>query len=461
VIARGLAMLAKVTTRLPLDPAELAGLESMSLRARVVVEGAYAGLHRSPHAGGSVEFAEHKEYAPGDDIRHLDWKVAARTDRYTVKRFEDETEMRTYLVLDTSASMGYRGAEAGPGVSKLEWASWLAAAVAYVAGQQGDPAGLLLVDDDVRTTLPPRTRPGHLPDVLAALEAVRPAGRSDVERGLLRTLEMAERRSLVLVFSDLLDAPMGLELRLRQLRTRGHDVVLFHIMHPDEVELPGDDLTHFEGWNRATADASSPIHVSCARPSGAPRRRSENTGAERASRAASNTTRNIDHTASRGVACASRGAHGRPRRTAQPQDGGVVSFLAPRCFSGCWRRRIPPLVHLIGGGGARGPVAVRGDAAAPGRRTRGVARRRLRELLLLVTRTAVAAALPIVFRPARLRRRRRCPAAATRPQAAVVVLDDSASLRRHAGGGGTVFDAARAKARDLVTHFDPPRKPPW
>jgi uncharacterized protein (DUF58 family) len=225
-----------------LDPLELAKLTSLSVRARVVVEGAFAGLHHNRHAGSSIEFAEHKEYAPGDDIRHLDWKALARVDRYYIKRFEDETEMRTYLLLDTSASMGYRRR----GVSKLEYGSTLCAAISYLLGQQGDPAGLLMFDEKTRHYLPPRTRPGHVRDLLALLEAAFAAGRTDPDRALAQVGELAERRSLVLLFTDLLDAAPTLIDRLRQLRGRGHDVVVFHLLDPDEIELPMDDLTHFE-----------------------------------------------------------------------------------------------------------------------------------------------------------------------------------------------------------------------
>jgi uncharacterized protein (DUF58 family) len=225
------------------DATELAKLATLAIRARVVVEGAYAGQHHNRHAGSSIEFAEHKEYAPGDDVRHIDWKAVARVDRYYIKRFEDETEMRTYLLLDTSASMGYRRRT----VSKLEYGGMLCAALAYLLGQQGDPAGLLLFDERTRHYLPPRTRPGHVRDLLALLEAAFPAGRTDADRALAQVGEIAERRSLVLLFSDLLDTPLELGGRLRQLRARGHDVVLFHLLDPDEIDLDLQDLTHFEG----------------------------------------------------------------------------------------------------------------------------------------------------------------------------------------------------------------------
>jgi uncharacterized protein (DUF58 family) len=230
---------------LALDPVDLARLSSMSLRARVIVEGAFAGMHHNPHAGTSIEFAEHKEYAPGDDLRHMDWKAVARVERYYIKRFEDETEMRTFLLVDGSASMGYKRA----GVSKLEYASYLAAALGYLLAQQGDPAGLVVFDERTRQYLPPRTRGGHIRDLLLALEATYAAGRTEPGRALAHVGELADRRSLVVLMTDLLDAPEDLTDRLRQLRSRGHDVALFHLLDPDEVELPVDelDLTEFVG----------------------------------------------------------------------------------------------------------------------------------------------------------------------------------------------------------------------
>jgi len=228
---------------LALDPVDLARLGSMSVRARVIVEGAFAGMHQNPHAGSSIEFSEHKEYAPGDDIRRIDWKAVGRRDRYYIKRFEDETEMRTFLLVDSSASMGY----GRKGVSKLTYASYLAAALAYLLAQQGDPAGLVLFDEKTRQYLPPRTRGGHIRDLLVALEAAYPAGRTEPGRAVAEVGEIADRRSLIVLFSDLLDAPADLADRLRQVRSRGNDVVLFHVLDPDEVELPFDDVTDFEG----------------------------------------------------------------------------------------------------------------------------------------------------------------------------------------------------------------------
>jgi uncharacterized protein (DUF58 family) len=245
--------------KLALDPADIARLGSMSVRARVIVEGALAGMHQNPHAGASIEFSEHKEYAPGDDIRRIDWKAVGRVDRYYIKRFEDETEMRTFLLVDASASMGYgratrrreprnlSGGSDDPVVTKLDYASYLAAALAYLLAQQGDPAGLLLFDEKTRQYLPPRARGGQIRDLLATLEAAYPAGKTEPGRALGYIGEIAERRSLVVLFTDLLDAPADLPDRLRQLRSRGNDVVLFQLLDPDEIDLPFDELTHFEG----------------------------------------------------------------------------------------------------------------------------------------------------------------------------------------------------------------------
>jgi uncharacterized protein (DUF58 family) len=242
-----------------IDAQDLANLASLELRARVIVEGAFSGMHHNLHPGTSVEFTEHKEYAPGDEIRRIDWKAVGRVDRYYVKRFEDETEMRTYLAIDTSASMGY--GRRGP--TKLTYAGYLAAAVSYLIGKQGDPAGLMLFDEGTRHYLPPSTRPGQIREIFRLIEGASPAGTTDPARALGQLGELLDKRSLVLFFSDMLDAePEGgpplrrreaaaargpVAERLRQLRARGHDVVLFHLLDPDEVELPFEDLTFFQG----------------------------------------------------------------------------------------------------------------------------------------------------------------------------------------------------------------------
>jgi uncharacterized protein (DUF58 family) len=226
-----------------LDADTLARVQTMALRARMVVEGALTGLHRAPHFGSSVEFAEYKEYSPGDEIRHIDWKAYGRFDKYYVKRFEQETELRAYLYVDCSGSMGY----AGDGRrSKLVVASYLAASLAYLLVRQQDQAGLLAFGAKAHTYIPPRGRPQHLSDLLAALEDVTPSGPTDLAKALDQLTEVARRRAMLIVLSDLFDSNPSVLDRLRQLRARGHDVIVFHVLDADETDFPFDGLTVFE-----------------------------------------------------------------------------------------------------------------------------------------------------------------------------------------------------------------------
>ena len=227
-----------------LDAAAIARLGDLELRARVVVEGALAGLHRSPHHGASVEFAEHKRYAPGDDIRRIDWKAYGRVDRYYVKRFEEETELRAYLVLDCSASMGY-GADGRP--SKLVYGSQVAAGLAHLILRQRDQAGLVAFAETIRHYLPPRARPGQLRELLTTLAGLVPDGRTDLRGALDYVAQVARRRSLIVLLSDLLDGGDDAVRLLRGLRARRHDVVLLHLLDGDELELPFRGPTCFVG----------------------------------------------------------------------------------------------------------------------------------------------------------------------------------------------------------------------
>jgi uncharacterized protein (DUF58 family) len=230
-----------------LDPVALGKLKNLELRARSVVEGTLSGLHKSPHHGASVEFAEHKEYSAGDEIKHIDWKAYGKFDKYYVKRFEQESELRAHLLVDTSASMGYRGA----GLSKLEYAQVLAASLAYLLLKQKDQVGLIAFAERLRGYLPPRARPGHLADLLDALESIAPDGRTDLSRALAHVSEVAQRRSLIVVLSDLLHFDESEKVRdvkhlLRGLRARQHDVVVLHLLDHDELTLPFDGTTWFE-----------------------------------------------------------------------------------------------------------------------------------------------------------------------------------------------------------------------
>jgi uncharacterized protein (DUF58 family) len=190
-----------------LDPVVLAKLATLKWRVRAITEGILTGLHKSPHHGQSIEFAEHKEYAPGDEIRHIDWKAYAKFDKYYVKRFEQETNLRAWLVVDASASMGYRGAEER--LSKLEYSSALAASLAYLLVRQQDAAGLAVVDRAVVKSIPPRAAPSHLAAIVDTLGALQARGETRLGAAVDFLVERAQRRSSVVVFSDLFDRTSG------------------------------------------------------------------------------------------------------------------------------------------------------------------------------------------------------------------------------------------------------------
>jgi uncharacterized protein (DUF58 family) len=226
-----------------LDPAVLAKLGGLKLRVRAITEGVLTGLHRSPHHGQSVEFAEHREYAPGDELRHLDWKAWGKFDRYYVKRYEQETNLRAHLVVDASGSMGFRGKE--DRLSKLEYASALAASMTWLLVRQQDAAGLVIVSDKVVRAIPPRAAASHVSNVVAALEQATPAGETRLGAALDWLVENSRRRAVVAVFSDLLDADADVMKRIAQLAKRKHEVTLFHVLDPAELEFPYDDPTLF------------------------------------------------------------------------------------------------------------------------------------------------------------------------------------------------------------------------
>ena len=225
-----------------LDPLTVARLSNMALRARYVVEGVLTGLHKSAHMGSSVEFVEHKEYSPGDEIKHIDWKVLGRSDKLYVKQFEDETNLRAYLMVDASASMAY----ASGGVSKLQYATYAAAALAYLMFQQTDAVGLALFGESIRHYIPALSKLSHLPVVMQALEQAEPQGRADIAQALDELSERVKRRGLVILFSDLLDDPAPALKALKLFRHRRHEMIVFHVLDPDEIEFPFDKTTLFK-----------------------------------------------------------------------------------------------------------------------------------------------------------------------------------------------------------------------
>ncbi|MCL4812952.1 MAG: DUF58 domain-containing protein [Vicinamibacteraceae bacterium] len=240
-----------------LDPAVLARIGSLELTARVIVEGFLQGLHRSPFRGSSVEFAEYRQYMPGDDPARIDWKVLARSDRYFVKKFEQETNQPCHLLLDASASMDF----GSTGITKLRYGTWLTAALAFLLNRQRDAVGLTVFDDEVRASVAPGLRPGHVRHLLAALDRTRPGLRSNLARPLNRLAETMTRRGLVVLVSDLLDEVEPTVQALRHLRFKGMEVIVFQLIDPAERELPYTRSARFVDPESAGAVVTSPAAV--------------------------------------------------------------------------------------------------------------------------------------------------------------------------------------------------------
>jgi uncharacterized protein (DUF58 family) len=240
------------------DPAIIARLGTMELKARTVVEGFLAGLHRSPYKGFSVEFAEYRQYLPGDDLNTLDWKVYARSDRHYVKKFEEETNLDCHLLLDVSASMGYTGAAP---MSKVEYGSVLAASLALLMNRQRDATGLIAFDDRIRFRLPAGARAGHLHALLLALEKMAPGSQSNVARPLQQLAEALVKRSLVVLISDLLDDPESVIKGLRYLRFRGSDVIVFQVLDPNELTFPFRGASRFRDLESAEEVLAEPTAI--------------------------------------------------------------------------------------------------------------------------------------------------------------------------------------------------------
>ncbi len=224
-----------------LDPAIVARLGTLDLKARAIVEGFLSGLHRSPFKGFSVEFAEYRQYLHGDDLATLDWKVYAKTDRYFVKKFEEETNLDCHIMLDISGSMGYAS---GP-ITKLQYGSYLAAALAYLMNRQRDAVGLIAFDDRIEQMLPASARAGHLTSLLVTLERLTLGTGTDVAKPLRDLAEAIHKRGLVVLISDLLDDPDRVVQGLKHFRYRGTEVVVFHVLDPAELAFPFQQAARF------------------------------------------------------------------------------------------------------------------------------------------------------------------------------------------------------------------------
>ena len=240
-----------------LSPQALARLSNLQLLARRVVEGFITGLHKSPYHGFSVEFAEHRPYMPGDPIRHLDWKVYARTDRYVLKRFQEETNLKSYILLDTSASMGFASAD----FSKLGYGIALSAALTYLMLEQRDAVGLALFDDQLRRLIPPRSVRSYLNLILKELEVTEPSGRTRVSETLHRVAERMKRRGLVILISDLLDEPDEIISGLKHFRYDGHEVIVLQVLDPLEMSFAFPQDARFRDLETDERLISQPWHL--------------------------------------------------------------------------------------------------------------------------------------------------------------------------------------------------------
>ncbi len=240
-----------------LNPQIVSQLNNLSLRARLVVEGFIAGLHRSPYHGFSVEFAEHRAYGPGDEIRHVDWKLYGKTDRYYVKQFEEETNLKCYLLVDQSRSMDFDS----HGVSKLAYAQTLAASLAYLMLKQQDAIGLALFDGRLRHYLPPRAKPSHLNTVLGYLARIKPGPETTIAPVLHQLAETIVKRGLIILISDLFDDLDEVLLGLRHLRHKNHEVVVFHLLDPQELEFSFSRRTRFRDMETGEVLTTEPWHI--------------------------------------------------------------------------------------------------------------------------------------------------------------------------------------------------------
>ena len=240
-----------------LDPLIVAKIDNMALRARLVVEGYLIGQHKSPYHGFSVEFAEHRAYGSGDEIRHIDWKLYGKTDRYYVKRYEEETNLRSYILLDTSQSMTY-----GSGaITKLEYGSYLSAALTHLMLNQRDAMGLVLFDEKIRKFIPPRAAPSHANIIMGALDKIQSANDTQIRPTLDYMAERIKKRGLVILISDLLDDPAQVLMGLNHFRHNKQEMIVFHLLDRQELEFQFGNRTKFRDLETNETITTEPWHI--------------------------------------------------------------------------------------------------------------------------------------------------------------------------------------------------------
>ncbi len=240
-----------------LSPSIISRLDNLSLKARLVVEGFIVGLHKSPYHGFSVEFSEHRAYGPGDEIRHIDWKLWGKTDRYYVKQFEEETNLRAYILLDQSRSMNFSTTE----LSKLEYSRILSAALAYLMLKQQDAVGLTLFDSQIRANIPSRSMSSHLNILLSRMSRIEAGPETEIAPVLHRMAESIKKRGLIILISDLFDDPDEIISGLRHFRHKGHEVIIFHILDQQELDLDFTERTLFRDMETGEELITEPVHI--------------------------------------------------------------------------------------------------------------------------------------------------------------------------------------------------------
>ena len=240
-----------------LTPDIISRLNNLSLKARFVVEGFIVGLHKSPYHGFSVEFSEHRAYGAGDEIRHVDWKLWGKTDRFFIKQFEEETNLKSYLLVDQSLSMTYKSKN----MTKLEYAQILAASLGYLMLKQQDAVGLTLFDDRIRVNIPARSKRSHLNIILSQMQNITAGPETTIAPVLHKTAEAIKKRGLIILISDLFDDPDKVLSGLQHFRYKGHEVIVFHVLDPQELTLDFTQRTRFRDMESGEEIVTDPWHI--------------------------------------------------------------------------------------------------------------------------------------------------------------------------------------------------------
>ena len=240
-----------------LTPDIISRLNNLSLKARFVVEGFIVGLHKSPYHGFSVEFSEHRAYGAGDEIRHVDWKLWGKTDRFFIKQFEEETNLKSYLLVDQSLSMTYKSKN----MTKLEYAKILAASLGYLMLKQQDAVGLTLFDDRIRVNIPARSKRSHLNIILSKMQHIIAGPETTIAPVLHKTAEAIKKRGLIILISDLFDDPDKILSGLQHFRYKGHEVIVFHVLDPQELTLDFTQRTRFRDMESGEEIVTDPWHI--------------------------------------------------------------------------------------------------------------------------------------------------------------------------------------------------------